>query len=382
MMFSSQALSRSSACLLAALSFVVGAIMPSEVLAQSTCVRATNRVVNGKVITSLSSATRTGNCRRGEVSAISGPTGLDGQLRIYGDGSSGAKVVASDETLSDASAQFTDVTINSGVQLTVPSGTVIRCTGSFVNNGFIRVQTGASGGQAAGTDSSTIMPAYAPPHSGISARAAMSGEVGSSSVNRTGGSGGVGLSLFQAALLRYPGSFAGGGGAGGFTTTGGKGGGSLVVLCNGPVTNNSVINANGEDVGLGSSGGGGGVVILASKTSVASGASSSINAFGGEGGGSSTATGPGGGGGGGVIHFISPMITSVGATLDVSGGQGGSHDLDVSSSPRAGGPGGGGSGGDGGNGGLLSGGSNIPASAGSGASGHVISTTADPSALF
>ena len=51
----------------------------------------------------------------------------DGIRRIYGDGSAGAKVVSSDENWNSATnrqtnLQFTDLTIESGVTLIIPSG--------------------------------------------------------------------------------------------------------------------------------------------------------------------------------------------------------------------------------------------------------------------
>lgn len=310
-----------------------------------------------------------------------GATGADGQLRVYGDGSSGALAVSGAQTLFDASSMFTDVVVDSGATLTVPSGAVIRCTGTFTNNGTINVSSGALGGQNLGIDSTTIMPVHVGPHPGISARAAASGESGNTSALRTGGLGGSGLSAFQASLLRYPGPFAGGGGAGGFSAVGAQGGGSLVVLCSGAITNNGPINANGEDAAAGSGGGGGGVIILASKTSVTGSASSVISVVGGDGGTSTTATAPGGGGGGGIIHIISPSINLISGSILVSGGAAGTVSVNVSSDPRAGGPGGGGSGGSGGSGGPVSSG----AGASNGAAGEIgrsISSNDDPTSLF
>lgn len=370
------------------LSVAAGTPLSHEASAQTTCVRATNRVVKGKVTTSLSTTTRSGNCRRGEVAAVTGPTGAtgatgtDGQLRVYGDGSSGALTISSTQTFTDASPMYTDVVINSGSVFSVPSGTVIRCTGSFTNNGTVTVLRGASGGRNTGIDSTTIMSAYALPHQGASSRAATSGESGDTSALRTGGFGGVGLSLFEASTLRYPGPYAGGGGGGGFSVTGGQGGGSLVVLCGGAVTNNGSIIADGEDITTAAGGGGGGIVILASKTSVTSSAGSSVVARGGDAGVSSTSTSPGGGGGGGVIHFMAPTIDVGSATTSVAGGVGGAIGVDVSSNPRAGGPGGGGSGGNGGNGGSIPSGGNTPGAGSSGSTGHIISTTVDPTSLF
>jgi hypothetical protein len=136
---------------------LLGAANPTHA---DICVKGVNKVVSGKIITFLSKVTRSGRCKKGEIAAITGPkgatgpagptgpSGVDGQLRIYGDGSGGAKTVAANETLSDPVAMYTDVVINSGVTFTVPSGTVIRCTGSFVNNGTLLIQSGAPGGDA------------------------------------------------------------------------------------------------------------------------------------------------------------------------------------------------------------------------------------------
>jgi hypothetical protein len=380
-----------------ALFVTTGALRLQEASAQIVCVSAVNKVVRGKVVTKLTTKTRSRTCLTGEVAALTGPTGAtgalgatgptgatgaDGQLRIYGDGSGGTAAVSSSQTLSDASSMFTDVVIDSGVTLTVPSGTVIRCTGTFTNNGTISVDLGAGGGRNTGIDSTTMMSAHAVPHPGISLRAATSGEVGDVSALRSGGFGGTALSLFQASLLRYPGPLAGGGGAGGFSTTGGRGGGSLVVLCNGAVTNNGTISAVAESISSGAAGGGGGVIILASKTSVTSSATSFILAQGGDGGSSTTATAPSGGGGGGVIHIMAPTTNVGSATISVAGGSAGAIATSVSSDPRVGGPGGGASGGAGGGGGSLSANSNTPSAGVAGSSGHFIVTNVDPTSLF
>jgi hypothetical protein len=316
-------------------------------LRADVCVRATNKVVKGKVVTSLSKATRSGKCKNGEVSALTGPQGADGQRRIYGDGSGGAKIIATDETLADPIAMFTDVVINNGATLTVPSGTVIRCTGSFTNNGTILVLPGTRRGRmAVGITTDSLITSYAYAEAGVSVRGAAYGEGGNSANNRSGGLGGKGLSVFEAALLRYPGTRAGGAGAGGLAFEGGGGGGSLVVLCKGGILNGGDIQANGESDGGGGGGGGGGIIILASATSVTSPAESSIFAQGGDGAASTASTGPGGGGGGGIIHLIAPAVDTTGAAVSVFRGAGGV----VSSTPmsntlRIGGPGGGASGG-------------------------------------
>lgn len=375
--FATRRVSLASALIVAAATLLL-----REASAQTTCLRANNKVVQGKVVTSLSTTNRKGKCRKGEVAALTGPTGADGQLRVYGDGSSGALTVSSSQVLTDASAMYTDVVIDVGATLTVPSGTVIRCTGSFTNKGTITVLTGARGGRSYGTKGNSIMSSYALPHPGISARAAAGGESGDTSENRLGGLGGLGLTLYEASILRYPGPFGGGGGAGGLTTIGGKGGGSLVVLCNGAIRNKGTIQADGEDSLGGAAGGGGGVIILASKTSVTSSAGSFILARGGHGGSPYVKDAPGGGGGGGIVHFIAPAINADSATKSVLGGPGGTSSGIVSGNPRAGGAGGGASGGDGGAGGAMPSGTNNPGYGFDGSSGHVISTVADPTSLF
>ena len=372
--------------LAAVLASVIGVMTPLDSAAQTTCVRATNKVVKGKVVTSLSKASRT-KCRKGEVAALTGPTGAtgatgaDGQLRIYGDGSDGAKIVAANETLSDSAAMYTDVVIDSGMTWTIPSGAVIRCTGSFENNGTITVQTGAPGGEVTGADTSLIFPVYSSPHPGISARAASSGEFGDGTNVRSGGRGGFGLSLFQAKMLRYPGIFGGGGGAGG-AFSGADGGGSVVILCNGGITNNGLIRANAANGAIGAGGGGGGVIILASRTSVVSSAGSTIQAKGGNGGNSGSVTGPSGGGGGGIVLLISPAVNTTGATVTVTGGNAGADSGNpINLTPRSGGHGGGGSGGLGGTGGSVLG-TSVNFDALPGTDGHSLVTLEDPTPLF
>src|SRR5262245_50149568 len=79
-----------------------------------------------------------------------GPAGPDGQLRIYGDASAGnVTATASTDLFSlvpSLNLQFHDFTVNPGVILTVPSGTVIRCDGTFRNDGSIVVKNGDAGG--------------------------------------------------------------------------------------------------------------------------------------------------------------------------------------------------------------------------------------------
>lgn len=348
-------------------------LTPIPATAEVSCLRAVNSVKNGKVVTALSKVKRINNCKIGEIktSILSG---------VYGDGSAGAKTISTPETLSDATSTYIDVVVNSGAVWTVPSGTVIRCTGTFTNNGTILIQSGAIGGRNVSLDTTTIFPSYTPPHPGVSVRAASSGEAGDTTNVRVGGYEGIGLSEYQSSLIRYPGPFAGGGGAGG-SSSGGSGGGSLVVLCDGAITNNGLISAPGQGGSLGTGGGAGGVIILGSRTSVVSSADSAILADGASGGDSTISTGPGGGGGGGIIHLLAPAVNTTGATISVAGGDGGiTSGSSLSSLPRSGGHGGGGCGGSGGKGGNVL--NTDPGTALGGLEGHIIYSAVDPTPLF
>jgi hypothetical protein len=350
----------------------VGLGFVQSALADVKCLRAVNTIKNGKVVTALSRVTRANNCKVGEIKTSS----LSG---VYGDGSAGAKTISSPETLSDATSTYTDVVVNSGTVWTVPSGTVIRCTGTFTNNGSILIQNGAIGGRNVGLDTTTLFPSYTPPHPGVSVRAAASGESGDTANVRVGGYEGIGLSEYQSSLIRYPGPFAGGGGAGG-SSSGGSGGGSLVVLCDGAITNNGLISAPGQGGSLGTGGGAGGVIILGSRTSAISSAGSFILADGAGGGDSTISTGPGGGGGGGIIHLLAPAVNTTGATISVQGGSYGNGDNPLSALPRSGGHGGGGCGGSGGKGGNAL--NTDPGIALGGSDGHIIYSLVDPTPLF
>lgn len=359
-------------------------LFPRPTLAEVTCIKASNKVVNKKVVTSLVKVKRSSTCRTGEVEAVTGPRGPqgdDGELRVYGDGSAGAKVVATSGTYSNVNSMHTDFTVESGATLSVPSGTVIRCTGSFENNGTIVVPSGLTGGNVNGQDSTSIMPSLAAPLPGVSLRAAASGEFGNSSADRSGGSGGVGISAFQARQIRYPGPHGGGAGAGGFTFSGGAGGGTVVILCAGPIVNNGTIRADGS-AGLIGGGGGGGIIILASKTSVTSPAGSSIIAKGGDGAASSVNTAAGGVGGGGIIHTLAPEVDISATTLSVSHGGAGGILTDVTGSIRSGGHGGGACGGFGGKGADIEAGSTTSGTTTAGTNGHVLISELDPTGLF
>lgn len=313
-----------------------------------------------------------------------GMPGADGQLRVYGNGSAGALTVAAgepyvflyDDIVTDGNLQFTDVTIDAGATFVVPSGTVIRCTGTFTNNGTVLTSFGASGGVVR-TGTNNGMPAIIAPHPGNSARAAGTGAFGDNSESRPGGSPGGGWGTAARGMLS-PGMFGGGGGGGVPWGAVGTGGGALVVRAATAIVNNGTISANGfVGANAGQGGGGGGIVILASAGAITS---AMVTATGGAGGTGGGVEGHGGGGGGGVIHFLAPTI--VAGTTNVAGGASGGTGGSVLTGARIGGGGGGGGvGGDGGAGSAVFA-NGTRGAATDGTPGRVFQTLADPTALF
>jgi hypothetical protein len=351
-------------------------LLVNQVHGDVKCLRVNNSVVNGKVVSKLKIVSRATQCKIGEISA---------PIEASGDGSAGAKTVSANEILSDTNTMFTDITINSGVTWTIPSGTILRCSGSLTNNGTINVIPSGIGGLFSGTDTDTLAVSATVPAPGISLRAPAAGELGDSNSNRSGGAGGVGLSEIQAANIRTPGIVAGGAGAGFFSlnNSDGAGGGGIAIICNKTITNNGVISANGNDGNVSSrGGGGGGVIILASKTSAVSSANSTISATGGDGGRATNSTGPSGGGGGGVIHIMAPDVNTTGAIVTVDGGDAGIINTTVGATIRGGGSGGGASGGNGGKGGTIAFGQSTPDPASNGSAGHIIYSLFDPMSQF
>jgi hypothetical protein len=228
---------------------------------------------------------------------------------VYGNGSAGPLTISATTDWTSAppanfNFQYTDVTVSGN--WTVPSGTVIRCTGTFmVDPGYtITVDYG-------------IPLADGNPEKGLSKFPPLGYDIG-----------GIGLSIVEAASILRPGVFAGGTGDDGYTgADGGAGGGSFSVRAQGAITINGTIAADGGDSplstnnGSGGGGGGGGFIVFASQTSVTN--NGIINARGGDGSDALAANNAGGGGGGGVVHILAPSITE--GTVNVSGGSPGGN---------------------------------------------------------
>lgn len=318
-----------------------------------------------------------------------GPPGMDGATLVYGNGSAGARTIAADEDWQDTpptNLMFTDFTVNAGITLDVPSGTVIRCSGTFTNQGTIRVRfSGATGGNPGGSPGGMIQPEVFLPHPGVSRGAAGIPEFGNDTQFRLGGGGGNGLISLQGRFLLHPGTFGGGGGFGTFAFGGGNGGEAFSVLARTAIVNGDTgsIQTDGSAGLDGSGGGGGGIIILASMASVTN--NGTLSAIGGNGGPSNSTTGPGGGGGGGIINFLAPSIThGPGATELVNGGTAGAAMFQsVTATFRWGGGGGGACRGNGGSGGSLDAGAPVtPEDAEGGEPGEVYENLYDPTPLF
>jgi hypothetical protein len=264
--------------------------------------------------------------------------------------------------------QFADCSIAAGVTLTVPSGTVIRCSGILINDGNLIVDFGVPQNVWSGN------PDPFPAERGLAMHIPYRGGPQS------------GAKSFPVEVLRTilsPGPYAGGNGERGNGSPdnhGGAGGGSLSIRAEGGIVNNGWIAADGGDApdpfcncGAGG-GGGGGFIILAAAANITN--TGTISSTGGDGG-DAEAGGDdhgGGGGGGGVIHLLSPNANGVSGTLTVTGGASGtSIDLGLGND-AGGGAAMGGRGGDGGTDGFL------PTA---GSAGVVIrSQMGDPGAIF
>lgn len=289
-----------------------------------------------------------------------GPAGPAGDSRVYGAGTAGALTVSAstDWTVApptDGDFQFTNLTIDSGVTLVVPSGTVIRCTGTFTNNGTVVVADGAPGERWFGNPD------------------------GFPSVAGHSFGGGAALPSQTLRQILNPGSFAGGNGSrgnGSPDNDGGAAAGSLVIRAQGGIVNAGLISATGGDGQPGDGnddgggGGAGGFIVLASDVGITN--SSLIDASGGDGANGDPGDCGGGGGGGGVVHLVSPNANGVGGVVLVSGGSAGTGICSC-----CGGPVGGALGGNGGRG------ADDSLSATAGSSGQLFRTeTASAGALF
>ena len=314
---------------------------------------------------------------------------------FYGNGSCGDLTISQDTSLENPGCQYRNITIQAGATLSVVSGSIIRCNGSFTNNGTINVAPGVIGGQIDGISSLAIIPAMQPAHPGNSTGSAGSGAIVSSATGtaaggaRSQGNNGSSTGLLVPALI-------GGGGGGAAYSPGGRGGGALTILCKGLINNVGTISAVGRaSTGIGSGGGAGGVVTLASQTRVVQ--TGTVSVVGGAGGDSTTllnlgdgsllAVSAGGGGAGGLIQIFAPALGIVGGANLVAGGSAGAVNdsaIGISNILVGGGAGGSSIMARGGAGGTINWAAShiIDSSAGAGEAGALLSRTIDPASIF
>jgi len=185
--------------------------------------------------------------------------------RFYGDGSAGNLTVSSNVTWAafpptGNNLNFTDLTIDAGSTLSIPAGTVIRCTGTFANNGTITVFDAGNHGVL--DIRSYSFSSFTAPGRGDASRAAGMPDAHTAlGVTLFGGKGGRGIPKTVAASSFNNFTRGGGGGVGsvGFGVGYGDGGGLVKIYCQGAVINNGVIEANGSSgVSVSTFGGGGG----------------------------------------------------------------------------------------------------------------------------
>jgi hypothetical protein len=288
--------------------------------------------------------------------------------------------------------------------LTVPSGTVIRCSSTATIAGTIFVLPAPNGAtvKRSGSASLLIAPAYQAPTAVSGFSAAAAGELsllGSGTI--AGGDGGAAVSSISGttaglqffSLLFRGSNITGGGGAAsiGLNTSGfgGGGGGSFALIAKQTISLTGTLNVvGGSTSSPGAGGGSGGFAVLASGQSVTVTGSGVISAVGTNGGNSDASVGAGGGGGGGIIQIIAPTVPAqitIDGFTDIEGGSAGSIAVNQSSANiRQAGSGGGGLGGEGGDGGIVSSaaGTQSPSSASAGLPGFASAIAADPAALL
>ena len=292
------------------------------------------------------------------LTGATGPAGPAGSgPNPYGDGSAGSITVGTENWVTSppaGGANFTNLAVTG--TLTVPSGLVIRATGSVTISGNIIVQAITPGVPLA-----TSLPTV-------------------SNDATSGGIGGTAINALIARQILYPPFLSGGGsgsGNGGAFAGEGVGGGTLVVFSGGTLTVSGSVRANGvvghtvsSNTDYTGGGGAGGVITLGANTSIVFSGAGYVSATGGNGGGGSVTLGtrPGGGVGGGIVRLIAPTFSgvSLGSSVLVSGGASGSG-----AASDGGFSGGGGA--CGGNGG---------ASVAAGSAGQLIQTTADPAVVM
>lgn len=260
------------------------------------------------------------------------------QADLFGSGTTNLRVSAGrTKAIGGHEQNYNNCTIAAGATLTMPSGSILRCNGDFINNGFVTVGEMSRGGSRVITDLSTYEIEGSSAGTSIGGFVARHGAVASTTTDTVRGAS-VGATSFPASALFFPGQIGGGGGGAGLARTtatsaatyAGNGGGVAVILVRGNFENSGVIAANGGDsLVAGGGGGGGGFLVIGVKGELVN--TATISARGGAGGAGgvdesaapSFAVGGGGGGTGGFIHYVAGSLSVGDGVTDVTGGPGG-----------------------------------------------------------
>lgn len=255
---------------------------------------------------------------------------------LFGSGTTNLRVLAGrTKSIAAYEQTYNNCTVAVGATLTMPSGSILRCNGDFINNGFVTVGEMSRGGSRAITALSTFELEGSSPGQSIGGLVARHGVVASTTTDGVDGPS-FGSSSFPASAYFFPGQIGGGGGGAGLARHGvsnmygGNGGGAAVILVRGNFENAGVISANGGDsLVAGGGGGGGGVLVIGVKGTLTN--TATISARGGAGGAGAVnesaappfAIGGGGGGTGGLVHYIAGTLVLTDGVTDVTGGAGG-----------------------------------------------------------
>jgi hypothetical protein len=246
-----------------------------------------------------------------------GPAGIG--LNLYGDGSAGALIIGVGSTVDwnttppAGGVSFTNITVSG--TLIVPSGLIIRATGTVNISGNLLVQ--ANGGSPVASQAPTV-----------------------STTNSTGGTGGLAVNTLLARQMVVPPLLFGGAPGAGNNGLPNQGvaGGTLTIFAGDTLTLSGLVKADGtagytdvdatKNVG---GGGSGGFLTLAARNGITIQGTGLVSTRGGQGGNGNVSLNnrPGGGGGGGIIHLIAPALTgaTLGTTVLVNGGPAGAGGL-------------------------------------------------------
>jgi len=247
---------------------------------------------------------------------------------VFGNGINGSLTISANTAWTKAGNyyNFTDLTINSGVTLTVSPGVIIRVSGTLTVYGTISADgKGGAGGYGIYGASGSNGPAT----DAVGGSGGKAGNYGNA-IGYGGSYGGGGGSVANGPTYQANGgSYGGGGGssdAAAGQAIGGNGGGIITIygrtinIASGAVITASGTSGTVSASGVAAGGGGGGRIYIYAGSGGYSN-SGTLQAIGGNGAWGGGGGGAGCGGGGGYIKVTAPSTVTIGAT-NVAGGSG------------------------------------------------------------